>query len=83
MGRNLDRRVELAVPVLDPVIAETIDVANLTVLLADNVKSRELLPDGSYRRIALARATPVADQQAKLLSQAQRRHRSYSAHNRS
>ena len=28
MGRNLDRRVELAVPVLDPVMAETLDVAH-------------------------------------------------------
>ena len=28
MGRNLDRRVELVVPVLDPVIAETLDVAH-------------------------------------------------------
>ncbi len=42
MGRNLDRRVELAVPVLDPVMAETLASHVLTVLLADNVKSREL-----------------------------------------
>jgi polyphosphate kinase len=50
MGRNLDRRVELAVPVLDPVHAETLCSQVMDVLFADNVKSRELLADGSYRR---------------------------------
>ncbi len=48
MGRNLDRRVEIAVPVLDPVMAETMSSQILTVLLADNVKSRELQGDGTY-----------------------------------
>jgi len=52
MGRNLDRRVELAVPVLDPVIAETLGSHILKLLLSDNVKSRELQQDGSYRRLA-------------------------------
>jgi polyphosphate kinase len=52
MGRNLDRRVELAIPVLDPVIAETLGSHILKVLLSDNVKSRELQQDGSYRRLA-------------------------------
>ncbi|MBV8148302.1 MAG: polyphosphate kinase 1, partial [Candidatus Eremiobacteraeota bacterium] len=51
MGRNLDGRVEAAAPVLDPVIAETIDAQILAVSLADNVKSRELLENGSYRRL--------------------------------
>ena len=52
MGRNLDRRVELAVPVLDPVMAETLASQILTVLLADNVKSRELRSDGTYVRLS-------------------------------
>jgi polyphosphate kinase len=52
MGRNLDRRVELAVPVLDPVMAETLASHVLTVLLADNIKSRELQVDGSYSRLS-------------------------------
>src|SRR5581483_9689513 len=41
MARNLDGRVELVTPVLDPVIAEAIDGRILAVLFADNVKSRE------------------------------------------
>jgi len=52
MGRNLDGRVEIVTPVLDPIIAETINGQILTVLFADNVKSRELLENGSYRRRA-------------------------------
>ncbi|MBV8727815.1 MAG: polyphosphate kinase 1, partial [Candidatus Eremiobacteraeota bacterium] len=51
MGRNLGRRVETVVPVLDPLISETIRSQILGVLYADNMKTRELLPDGSYRRL--------------------------------
>jgi polyphosphate kinase len=50
MGRNLDRRVETVVPVLDPVLRETICGEILDVHLADNVKSRILRPDGGYER---------------------------------
>ena len=50
MGRNLDRRVETVVPVLDPLLSETISVDILDVVLADNVKSRILRSDGTYER---------------------------------
>ncbi|HEY4440874.1 MAG TPA: polyphosphate kinase 1 [Candidatus Elarobacter sp.] len=50
MGRNLDRRVETVVPVFDPLLRETIVNDILEVYLADNVKSRILLSDGSYER---------------------------------
>jgi polyphosphate kinase len=50
MGRNLDRRVETVVPVLDPVLRETICAEILDVHLADNVKTRILRPDGGYER---------------------------------
>jgi polyphosphate kinase len=73
MGRNLDRRVELGVPVLDRAIADTIDAQILQLMLRDNVKSRELLPDGSYRRIALREgdAGPPFDSQSTFLKRAQ------------
>ena len=71
MGRNLDRRVELAVPVLDPVIAETITSQMLTVLLADNVKSRELQEDGTYRRLSPGPGEMPIDAQRVFLTQAQ------------
>ncbi len=50
MGRNLDRRVEAVVPVLDPVLGETICADILDVLLTDNVKTRVLRSDDSYER---------------------------------
>ncbi len=50
MGRNLDRRVETVVPVLDPVLGDVICTDILDVTLADNVKARVLRPDGSYER---------------------------------
>ncbi len=69
MGRNLDRRVELAVPVLDPVMAETLATHILTVLLADNVKSRELQVDGRYRRLAPGPGEMPIDAQRVFLTQ--------------
>ena len=70
MGRNLDRRVELAVPVMDPLIAETLDSQILAVQLSDNVKSRELLSDGSYRRRIVGPGEMPIDAQRVFLMQA-------------
>jgi polyphosphate kinase len=50
MGRNLDRRVETVVPVLDPSVRDLLCDEILSVLLADNVKARVLHADGTYRR---------------------------------
>jgi polyphosphate kinase len=66
MGRNLDRRVETIVPVLDPFLAETIYARILAVLFADNVKSRELQADGTYRRLRPGGDAPVDAQQVFL-----------------
>jgi polyphosphate kinase len=51
MQRNLDRRVEAMFPVEAPELRRRIMDEILGVELADNVKARQLLPDGSYRRI--------------------------------
>jgi len=50
MPRNLDRRVEQLFPVEDPFIKNAIKQV-LDIHLRDNVKAREMLPDGSYRRV--------------------------------
>jgi polyphosphate kinase len=50
MGRNLDRRVETIVPVLDPVLREYLWGGILDVLLRDNVNTRFLRSDGTYYR---------------------------------
>jgi polyphosphate kinase len=49
MGRNLDRRVETIVPVLDPEVGNKI-AAIIEVLRTDNVKTRWLRSDGTYVR---------------------------------
>lgn len=70
MDRSLDRRVETMVPVLDPLLAQTIYGQILAVLFADNVKSRELQPDGTYRRLRAEGGMPI-DAQHIFLTQAQ------------
>ncbi len=67
MARNLDRRVETMIPVLDPLLAETIYGEILAVMLADNVKSRELRSDGTYRRLRPGGTLPVNAQRVFLL----------------
>ncbi len=51
MQRNLDGRVETLFPIDDPVFRIAIRDRLLTPALADTVNARELLPDGSYKRI--------------------------------
>ncbi len=70
MGRNLDRRVEIMVPILDPLVAETIYGEYLAIIAADNVKARELRTDGTYHRLAPEGKMPVNAQQV-FLTQAQ------------
>ena len=58
MPRNLDRRVEVAFPVLDPAIqAQIMEI--LETQLADTVKSRVLFTDGGSRRTTRPKAAPV------------------------
>lgn len=51
MSRNLDRRVEVAVPILDPKIKFFLRDVLLDAYLRDEVNARQLLSDGSYRRV--------------------------------
>lgn len=52
MGRNLDRRVEIVLPVLDAGIRSYLRDELLANYLRDNVNARVLKPDGSYRKVA-------------------------------
>jgi polyphosphate kinase len=61
MGRNLDRRVELLVPVLDPNCAKRV-LEMLNACLADNVRSHRLLPDGSWTPLTPGNAVPLRSQ---------------------
>lgn len=64
MHRNLDRRVEVAVPILDPEIKDYLRNVVIESYLKDNVNSKALRPDGTYRKIAAGNSTPVDAQMA-------------------
>ncbi len=50
MPRNLDRRVELLVPVEDPACRTKL-MAIMKTHFQDNVKAKKLLPNGTYERV--------------------------------
>ena len=62
MPRNLDRRVEIAFPVLDPGLRAQL-AAILEVQLGDTVKARLIRPDGTSQRIS---ASPGLRSQERL-----------------
>ena len=51
MERNLDRRVEILVPVLDAGLARALKVRLLDLQLSDTVRAMELEADGGYRPV--------------------------------
>jgi polyphosphate kinase len=50
MQRNLSRRLEILFPVVDPNLRRRL-IETLEIFFADNVKARQLLPDGAYERV--------------------------------
>ncbi|VTU00967.1 polyphosphate kinase : Polyphosphate kinase OS=Cyanobacterium stanieri (strain ATCC 29140 / PCC 7202) GN=ppk PE=3 SV=1: PP_kinase_N: PP_kinase: PP_kinase_C [Gemmataceae bacterium] len=69
MDRNLSRRVEVVFPIEQPDLKQrVIDI--LKVALADNVKARELLPDGTYRRVKPAEGVPPLRSQQRFMEMA-------------
>jgi polyphosphate kinase len=55
MPRNFRRRLEIMFPIEDPTLKRRLIDGIVGVVLADNVKARELQPDGTYRRVTPAR----------------------------
>ncbi len=51
MPRNFRRRVEIMFPIESPALRRRVVDGILGVILADNVKARELQPDGTYRHV--------------------------------
>jgi polyphosphate kinase len=63
MPRNLDRRIELLVPVEDKTCRRNL-IAILKTSLADNVKARRLLPEGRYEAVRTGNsAEPIRSQE--------------------
>lgn len=67
MQRNLDRRVEVVVPVQDAELRRTIRDDVFPVLLADNCQAWDLQPDGRYIRRQPAPGEPRRNAQMLLL----------------
>ncbi|HKP46782.1 MAG TPA: polyphosphate kinase 1 [Pyrinomonadaceae bacterium] len=53
MTRNLDRRVEVVTPILDPGLKHHLRNVVLETYLKDNVKARVLTADGAYERVPM------------------------------
>lgn len=70
MPRNFFKRIEVVFPIEDGRLRERIITQILGLQLADNVKARELLPDGTYRRVAPRPGEPRLNSQEELLRQA-------------
>jgi polyphosphate kinase len=71
MDRNLSRRVEVVFPVEQPDLKARLIDEILKTTLADNVKARELLPDGTYRRVVPADGEPRVRSQRRFLELAE------------
>ncbi|HLM00849.1 MAG TPA: polyphosphate kinase 1, partial [Pyrinomonadaceae bacterium] len=62
MHRNLDRRVEVIVPIKDANIRQYLKDVLLDAYLRDNANARILNPDGSYEKISANGSEPFSSQ---------------------
>ena len=69
MTRNTERRVEVAAPVLDTVLADRV-VGIFNTMLRDNVKAREQGSDGLYRHVERAEGDQPLNSQIYFYQQA-------------
>jgi polyphosphate kinase len=71
MPRNFRRRVELMFPLIEPALKRRMLQRILPTLLGDNVKAREMQPDGTYRRVPRESDAPPLRAQMRFLQEAQ------------
>jgi polyphosphate kinase len=67
MDRNLSRRVEVVFPIEQPDLKARLINEILATTLADNVKARDLMSDGSWRRLLPKDGEPAVRSQARFL----------------
>jgi polyphosphate kinase len=72
MARNLDWRVEVLCPILDPGIRRLIRYQILEVYLDDNVRASELRADGTYEPVAVEPGDRRVDAQQILMRRPRR-----------
>jgi polyphosphate kinase len=68
MPRNIDHRVEVLFPIENPELVRYVRDEILVVYLADNIKARRLMPDGTYERIKAKGDQPVVSSQSWLIT---------------
>ena len=71
MTRNTEHRVEIAYPVLDAKLRASVRTY-MEAQLADNVKARELTPQGTWARVKVAPGEPLFNSQEHMLEEAYR-----------
>jgi polyphosphate kinase len=71
MDRNLSRRVEVVFPIEQEDLKQKLIKEILATCLADNVKARELLADGNFRRVIADNGQPPVRSQERFLELAQ------------
>jgi len=69
MPRNLNQRVEVLFPVENPRLVQHIRDDILKIILADNMRARLMLPDGTYQRISPAPGEAALDCQEWFIQQ--------------
>jgi hypothetical protein len=74
MPRNLSRRLETMFPIEDPKLKRRIVDEILALKLKDNVRARELSPDGCYMRLRPKRGQARVNSQAMFLAMALEEH---------
>ncbi len=73
MPRNLNRRIEIAFPVLDPLLRRRIKDEILATELADTVSSWTIGPDGSYAPVVVPEGTRTTQSQKVFMAMARER----------
>jgi polyphosphate kinase len=69
MSRNLDRRIEVALPILDPVLKQRVIQEGLLDCLRDNTQAWQLEKSGAYRLLRPVRNDAPFSAQGHLASQ--------------
>jgi polyphosphate kinase len=67
MDRNFFKRIELAIPILDPKLKKRVIAEGLKVYLADNQQAWDMNGEGVYQRRRSSRAKPVSSQAEMML----------------
>jgi polyphosphate kinase len=73
MPRNFVRRIEVMFPIDDKTLRERIMKEILGTQLADNVRARVLLSDGTYQRVVPAKDEPRVRSQERFVALARKR----------